>query len=142
MNNMKCYAIKAKIPRNQKGYFKNFKRELTKKCLNEKISCIVEFIEGRIIIFSDRDIREILMGINGVLDISSVRIYENMGILLRDIIIMLENCDSFAIKSNKKEVEKNIGKIIAEKIGNKVNLENPDCQVRVEKRGKHYLLFE
>lgn len=141
-DDMKCYAIKAKIPRNQKGYFKNFKREIIKKCLREKITCVVEFIDGRIIIFSDSDIRELAMNINGVLDIFSVVIYKDLEKLIKDITIILENCDDFAIKSNKKEVEKNIGGIIAEKPGKKVNLNNPDCTVEVEKREKYYLLFE
>ena len=139
---MKSYAIKAKIPRNQSGYFRKFRREILEKCLKHGADCVVEFIDGRIILFTDYEPRELTMGVEGVLSVFPVKIYESIEPLVKEIERRVRECNSFAVRSRKKEVEKNIGGMIVERTGKKVNLENPECVIQVEKREKYYLLFE
>ena len=68
---------------------------------------------------------------------------DEYNILLETIVNMLreKNCQSFAVKSNKKDVEVKIGGDVVSAIQIEVNLENPDCEITVEKREKYYLLF-
>ncbi len=63
--------------------------------------------------------------------------------LVKKIVNMLrgKNCQNFAIRSNKKNVEIKIGENVISNIDIAVDLKNADCKITVEKRDDYYLLF-
>jgi tRNA(Ser,Leu) C12 N-acetylase TAN1 len=139
---MNAYAIKAKIPKNANVYLSYLKKEVLERCVKLKADCIVEFLDGRIILFTDcKDAGEILEGIKGILAYYKVKIFESQEDILKFITSKVRDCKSFAVRSNRKNVEREIGAVLADSLGIPVNLEEPDCQVYLEKRGKFYLLF-
>ncbi len=68
-------------------------------------------------------------------------VFDDYSKVLNYISRCLEGKKTFAIRSNKKELEKKIGADIIYRTGLKVNLTSPDIIVKVEKRGKYYLVY-
>jgi tRNA(Ser,Leu) C12 N-acetylase TAN1 len=139
---MLSYALKAKIPKNATAYVSYIKKELLDKCEKMGIDCVVEYLDGRILIFSDsRKVEDLVKDLRGYLSIHPIEIYDDADRLIDAILSRIKGCPSFAIRSNKKDVEREIGAKIVDRLKIPVNLSNPDCKVVVEKRGKFYLLF-
>ncbi len=139
---MKAYAIKARIPKNTQLYFNYFKNEVIKRCIAENTDCIIEIIDGRLLLFTDSPHpHSLLEGMRGVLSHYEIEIFEDEGSLIKSIIPKLKECKSFAVRSNKKSIEREIGGKIAEILSIPVNLTEPECKLYFERRGKFYLLF-
>ena len=142
---MNSYLITAKIPKNIESYFRNFKKEAMERCIQRKWECIIEYLSGRIIIFSDHNPCEWVHQIKNVVSCGRVEIFNvnEYDALVKKIVNMLreENCQNFAIRSNKKNVEIKIGEDVISNLDIAVNLENADCKITVEKRDDYYLLF-
>ncbi len=139
---MNAYALKAKIPKNANVYLTYLKKEILERCSKSKADCVVEFLDGRILIFTDcKDIGKILNGIKGILAYYEIEIFASQEEMLKFIISKIKECKNFAVRSNRKNVEKEIGAILADSLNIPVKLEEPDCQIYLEKRGKFYLLF-
>ena len=141
MIHMVCYGVKAKIPKNSSGYLVLFRKKLIEMALQKNIECVVEFLHGRIVVFSDsEEIVEMILKIDRVMDVFPIKIYESEEELLDHISKMLNGCKTFAVRSNRKETEIKLGNIITEMMGIGVNLTSPQCEITVEKRGKYYIL--
>ena len=139
---MKAYAIKAKIPKNSQLYFNYFKEETIKRCVETNTDCVVEIIDGRILLFTDSPHPDSLLeGIKGVLALYEIEIFKDEGSLIKSVVGRLKECKSFAVRSNKKSIEREIGGKIAEILNIPVNLTDPECKLYFERRGKFYLLF-
>ncbi len=139
---MKAYAIKAKIPKSTQLYFNYFKNEVIKRCIAEKADCVIESIDGRLLLFTDsQHPHSLLEGIRGLLSHYEIEIFENENSLIETMVSKLKGCKSFAVRSNKKAIEREIGGKIAEIIDIPVNLTDPQCKLYFERRGKIYLLF-
>ncbi len=142
---MNSYIVIAKIPIRESTYVQFFKREFLRVCVEKRWECVVDYLPGRIIVFSSQNPCREIEKIRGVISCKKVLIFEegDFDKLLNLIInrIKSQNCKSFAIRSNKKKVEIKLGEKIVELTGLKVNLTNPDCEINVEKRGKFYLLI-
>ena len=140
--NVKAYAIKAKIPKSTQLYFNYFKGEVIKRCIEEMADCVIEIIDGRILLFTDfPPPSSLLEGIKGVLSYYEVEIFEDTNSLIKSMVVKLNGCKSFAARSNKKAMEREIGGKIAEIVNIPVNLTEPQCKLYFERRGKIYLLF-
>ena len=139
---MKAYAIKAKIPKNSQLYFNYFKEEVMKRCVETNTDCVVEIIDGRLILFTDSTTpKSLLEGIKGVLALYEIEILKDEVSLIKSVVGRLKECKSFAVRSNKKSIEREIGGKIAEILNIPVNLTEPECKLYFERRGKFYLLF-
>ncbi len=139
---MKTYIIKAKIPRNQAAYLSYLKRAILDICEERDTECVVEFLDGRVLLFlSGEDALNEIKNLNGVISIHDVIIFEEYASVVDHISRLLKDKTSFAIRSNKKELEKKIGADIVSTTGLKVNLTSPDIVVKVEKREKYYLVY-
>ncbi len=139
---MKAYAIKAKIPKSTQLYFNYFKNEVIKRCIAEKADCVIESIDGRLLLFTDSPHpHSLLEGIRGVLSHYEIEIFEDEDSLIESMVAKLKGCENFAVRSNKKTIEREIGGKIAEILDIPVNLTDPQCKLYFERRGKIYLLF-
>jgi len=139
---VKAYAIKAKVPKNSQAYFNYFKKEVIKKCVDKNVGCIIEILDGRILLFTDcNDVKALLESVKGILSYYEVEIFEDINSLVERIAIEMKGCESFAVRSNKKALEREIGGKIAEILNISVDLSNPQCISYFERRGKFYLLF-
>ncbi len=139
---MKTYLIKAKIPRNQAAYLSYLKRSILDICEERDTECVVEFLDGRILLFlSSADVLNEIKNLKGVISVHDVLIFEEYASVIDHISHLLKNKTTFAIRSNKKELEKKVGADIVSRTGLKVNLTSPDIIVKVEKRGKYYLVY-
>ena len=138
---MRPYLIFARMPRNPSRYLATFKRELLDFCAGNGIECVIEPLGGRILVFTSRDICDRIVRIRGVLDCRSVEIFHDPESLVKKVLPSLENCRSFAVRCNRMHVAQEIGAMIHEALGIPANLENPDCEVRVEFRNDLYILL-
>ncbi len=140
---MKAYAIKAKLPKKAQAYFNYFKREVLNRCIKNRADCVIEYLDGKILLFTDyENVKVLLSGLRGVISYHPVRIFENFDSLVDSIEKMMNNCGDFAIRSNRKFIERDLGAKITEYLKISVNLRDPQCLIYVEKRGKIFLLFE
>ncbi len=139
---MKPYAVKTRMPKNAYVYFNYFKNEVLKRCIDKKADCVLEFLDGRILLFTDCNApQELVEGIRGFISLHKISIFESMDELVSEMIKALEGCESFAIRSNRKSLEKELGERILKILDITVDLSSPSCLLYVEKRGKFYLLF-
>ena len=138
---MNCYAIKALIPKNANSYFNYLKSTLLRRCEEMNEECVIEIIDGRIILFTSAPPNILLKGVKGIKTHYPVRIFEDFDTLIHEISVRLNNCGSFAIRSNRKVVEQEIGARIVDLKKIRVDLDAPECEILVEKRGKFYILF-
>ncbi len=142
---MDSYIVIAKIPIQVSPYIKFFRREFLKVCVEKHWECIVDYLQGRIIVFSSQNPCRDVEKIRGVISCKRVHIFEEEKFdeLLSLIIERLRsrNCRDFAVKSNRKEMEIKLGEKIVELTGLKVKLTDPDCEINVEKRGRFFLLI-
>ena len=139
---MKTYIIKAKIPRNQAVYLSYLKRSILDICEERDTECVVEFLDGRVLLFtSSVDVLNGIKGLKGVISVHDTTVFDDYSKVLNYISRCLEGKKTFAIRSNKKELEKKMGADIISRTGLKVNLTSPDIVVKVEKRGKYYLVY-
>jgi len=136
------YLLKVKLPKNNRQYLGYLKSELLKKCEKDKIECIIEFIDGRIIIFSTSEIIPYLKNLKNLISIHSVKIFEDYEALIKEIKNMLRGKESFAVRANTKSLEEKIGEDIIKEMNIEVNLKEPGIEVQVEKRGKYFLLYQ
>lgn len=136
------YLLKVKLPKNNRQYLGYLKRELLRKCEKEKIECIIEFIDGRIIIFSTPEIIPYLKNLRNIISIHSVKIFEDYEALIKEIKNILRGKESFAVRANTKSLEEKIGEDIIKEMDIEVNLKEPKTEIQVEKRGKYFLLYE
>ncbi len=139
---MQAYAIRANIPKNFHRYLDYFRKVVLGRCEEMRKDCVIEFLEGRIIIFTDAAPENLLDEIKGVREWYRITIFGDFDELVDKIKRMLEECRSFAIRSNRKAMEMEIGDRIVRDMGIEVNLTEPQCKIYVEKRGKFYLLFQ
>ncbi len=140
---MHSYAVKARMPRNARAYFSNFSERVLGRCEGEKVDCVLELIDGRILLFTDSDDPQSLLdGIKGIISVHRVKVFEDVDSLIEFLKDRIRGCESFSVRSNKKAVEQEIGGRIHTDTGVTVNLTSPHCPIYVEKRGKFYILFE
>ena len=110
--------------------------------MEKRVDCIVESLDGRIILFTDcKSLDDILGGIRGIISHHPVRIFEDLDSLVEAILPNLQGCRDFAIRSNRKSLEGEIGGRVVDALNIPVNLTSPHCRIYVERRGKFYLLF-
>ena len=142
---MNSYLITAKIPKNVGSYFQKFKTIILHSCLRNRVECVVQYVSGRIIVLSEVNPCDDVLKIKGVISCHPVQIFnsDEYDTLLETVVNILtkKNCRNFAIRSNKKDLEIKMGAHIASSIGIPVDLENPDCEITVEKRGSFYFLL-
>ena len=139
---LKSFALKLRMPRNNQMYFHYLTNFVLERCKEFKADCVVEVVEGKMLLFTDySEPGKLLLGAKGFLSINPVSIFNDEESVVSAILPHLSGCSSFALRSNKKAVEREIGGTLAELSKVPVDLESPECEFRVEKRGKFYLLF-
>ncbi len=138
---MHAYMIIAKIPRNPRQYISRFREYLLSKCSEKKIECIVNYISGRFIVFSEDNICEEDLDFKNIIDCMPVEIYRDENEVIKRIASIVKNCESFAVRSNHLHVAQDIGGKVNDITGVKADLENPHCEVKVELRNGIYILL-
>jgi len=139
---MQAYMISAKIPRNPGQYIGKLKQYLISLCFEKKVECVVEYISGRFIVHSSEDICNLKIDFKNVISCSKVRIFENENELINYASKKIENCKSFAVRSNHLHLAQEIGGNINDITGVPANLDAPDCELTVEFRGGYYFLID
>ena len=138
---MKGYVIRTKLPRNPEKRVQELRRAILGHCIQNHMDCVVEYLDGRIILFSSGDITPMIAGIKGVLSVLPVKIFEDYTELLKESLSQILEAKSFAVRANKKSLEEKLGSDIHTATGISVDLRNPQCIIRVESRGNFFLLY-
>ncbi len=139
---MPAYLLFIKMPKNPSRFIHVFKERIIELCMNNGEDCVVDHVPGRLVLFSSDRICEGVKKMERVMNCHPVRIFEDLDSLISFILPNLDNCNSFAVRSNHLHVAQNIGEILYEKKRIKVNLESPECKIKVEYRGGFYFLIE
>ncbi len=139
---MPAYLLVMKMPKNPSRFIHVFKERIIELCIEKGEDCVVDHVPGRLVLFSSERICEEVKNMERVMDCHPIRIFEDMDSLISYILPNLDNCSSFAVRSNHLHVAQNIGEILYEKKRIKVDLEAPDCEIKIEYRGGYYFLIE
>ncbi|NPA75512.1 MAG: RNA-binding protein [Euryarchaeota archaeon] len=139
---MKPYLIIAKFPKNPSRYIKNFKNYVLDECMKRGIECVVERIQGRILVFASSSPCEFAVQFSGVKRCVPVRIFDDEGSLVSYLIPKVQSAGSFAVRANHLTLSQKIGERIYEATHTPVNLKNPEVLVEFEFRDSRYFLFE
>ncbi len=139
---MQAYLLRVKLPRNNERYVKRIKEYILNECVERELECAVEFLDGRILVFSTPEILDVLKNIKNLRGIYLVSIFRDYGGLLERIKDMLHGRESFAVSSNNRSLAEEIGGDVTDELSIKVDLESPELRVTVERKGGYYLLYE
>ncbi len=138
---MKGYVIRTKLPRNPEKRVQELRRAILRRCIQNHMDCVVEYLDGRIILFSSGDITPLITDIKGVLSTEPVKIFEDYNSFLKEVLSGVAGINSFAVRANKKSLEEKLGSDIHTATGISVDLRNPQRIIRVESRGNFFLLY-
>jgi len=136
-----AYLLKVKLPRDNQKYLRYLKEKLIPVCVENEVECVIEHLNGKIIIFSTPQIIEYLKKLKNLRAIYRVEIFESYNALLQAIKKVLNGKNSFAVISKSRTLAEMIGEELVRELGIAVNLKNPEIRVEVEKKGKYYILY-
>ncbi len=139
---MEAYLLRVKLPRRTDTVIKRIKEIILNECMERQLECIINSLDGRIILFSTSEILDFIKKIKGLRGIYRVRIFDDYQALVENILERVRGKESFAIESNSHTLAERIGADVVNSLHLKVNLSNPDIKIRVEKKGSYYLLYE
>ncbi len=138
---MNSYLIIAKFPKNPRQYIKNLKTYLLESCAEQKMDCVVERLNGRLIVFSSSDPCKFAAEFKNVLRCVSVKIFDDKAELVNLLTPPVKNANSFAVRANHLSIAQEIGEQLYEATHTPVNLENPELLIEIEFRENKYLLL-
>lgn len=133
--------IIAKVPKNPRQFISRFREYILSKCSEKKIECVVNYISGRFIVFSEDNICKEEFNFKNIIDCMPVEIYRDENDVIEKIASIAKNCKSFAVRSNHLHVAQDLGGKVNDITGVKADLENPHCEVKVELRNGIYILI-
>ncbi len=137
---MNSFLLHLKIPKHAGKVIESIKSEILKICIADNEDCVVDWVTGRLVLFSSDEICEKVKKIKGVIECHRVEIFEREEELIKKASEIVRNCTSFAVRSNHLHVAQRIGGEIQEMTNVAVNLDAPECEIFVEYRSDYYFL--
>ncbi len=139
---MSAYLLIMKMPKNPGRFIHMFREKIIEMCIEMNEECVLDHVPGRFVLFSSEIICEKVRKMDRVIDCSPVLIFEDFETLVNHLLSRLGGCKSFAVRANHLHLAQEIGDQLYERTKIKVNLEAPDCEIKVEFRDKFYFLIE